>query len=262
MDRILEIVEQWNRLLRRKLKIDWGQVSTTSLKDYEREGSLTDRKLLNSLSKLGYPMFEPTEELEVNKTLAEVVKSSDTRRWEGFPVMLANAAESYQFSPAMVNELLKTNEKKDLFHGVMLLSGAMYSLFHLSFPWLNTFYKDLSKADQAKVKKWKRVLSSNHTLQLKDVTFDPERLKRLFELYFEEKVEKLKRRRERYEEFSLEYALSQVFSPKQRELFNKKLEGLPLTKTEREYYSRTVKKKVFALANSDLHSLSKTLLGI
>ena len=34
------------------------------------------------------------------------------------------------------------------------------------------------------------------------------------------------------------------------------------TKTEQEYYSRTVKKKVVALANSELHSLSKKLLGL
>jgi hypothetical protein len=34
-----------------------------------------------------------------------------------------------------------------------------------------------------------------------------------------------------------------MFSPKQKELFKKRLEGLPLTKTEQEYYSRSVKKK-------------------
>jgi hypothetical protein len=31
-----------------------------------------------------------------------------------------------------------------------------------------------------------------------------------------------------------------MFSPKQKELFKKRLEGLPLTKTEQEYYSRSV----------------------
>ena len=58
----------------------------------------------------------------------------------------------------------------------------------------------------------------------------------------------------------MEYALSQLFSPKQKELFKKKLEGTPLTKTEQEYYSRTVKKKVIALANPELHHLSRKLL--
>jgi hypothetical protein len=73
-------------------------------------------------------------------------------------------------------------------------------------------------------------------------------------------VEKDRRRKEKLKEFSFEYALSQIFSPKQKELFKKKLDGLPLTKTEQEYYSRTVKKKVVALANSELHSLSRSLL--
>ena len=45
------------------------------------------------------------------------------------------------------------------------------------------------------------------------------------------------------------------------ELFKKKLDGVPLTKTEREYYSRSVKKKVVALANPDLHRLALKLLS-
>ena len=122
--------------------------------------------------------------------------------------------------------------------------------------------KGLSKEDKALVKTWKNYLARNQTLKCNDTEFDPERLKGLFELYFEKKTEKDRRRKEKFEEFSLEYALSQVFPPKQKELFRKKLEGLPLTKTEQEYYSRTVKKKVVALANSELHGLSKGLLEI
>jgi len=66
--------------------------------------------------------------------------------------------------------------------------------------------------------------------------------------------------REKLDEYSLEYSLSQVFSPKQKELFKKKLEGKPFTKTDQEYYSRTVKKKVVALANSELNALARKLL--
>ena len=33
-----------------------------------------------------------------------------------------------------------------------------------------------------------------------------------------------------------------------------------MTKTEQEYYSRSVKKKVLALANAELHSLARKLL--
>jgi hypothetical protein len=223
---------------------------------------MTDKKLLTSLSKLGFTMFEASEEPDVNETLAEVVKSHDTRLWEGFPALLANAAEDYQFTPEQVKHHLTRKEQKQHFHRLMLLSGSLFSLYHLSFSWWSKLKKDLSKADKALVKKWRNCLAHNQAIKYNDTEFDPQRLKKLFELYFEKKAEKDKRRKEKYLEFSFEYALSQVFSPKQKELFKKKLEGLPLDKTEQEYYSRTVKKKVVALANSELHSLSKKLLEL
>ena len=223
---------------------------------------MTDRKLLNSLSKLGLPMFEPSEEPDVNETLAEVVKSQDTRLWEGFPVLLANAAESFQFRPEKVEQRLSKKIQKDQFHRLMLLSGALFSLYHLSFTWWNRFKRGLSEKDRNLLKTWSGYLANNQSIELNDKEMDPGRLKGMFDLYFEEKAAKEKRRKERYEEFSLEYALSHIFSPKQKELFKKKLEGFPLTKTEQEYYSRSVKKKVVALANAELHSLAKKILGI
>jgi len=223
---------------------------------------MNDSKLLTSLAKLGFPMFEPSEKLDVNETLAEVVKSQDARLWEGFPVLLANAAEDYQFHPDQVKQQLKKKEQKDHFHRLMLLAGSLFSLYHLSFPWWSRLHKGLAGKDKAWVKTWKNDLADNKAVKFNDVELDPERLKGLFELYFEKKAEKDRRRKAKYEEFSLEFALSQVFSPKQKELFRKKLEGLPLTKTEQEYYSRRVKKKVVALANAELHSLSKKLLEL
>lgn len=220
---------------------------------------MDNQKLLNSLSKLGFPMFEPSEELDVNETLAEVVKSHDTRLWEGFPVLLANAADTYQFTSSQVEQRLSNKELKEQYHRLLLLSVAVYSYYHLSFSWLNNLKKDFTKKDEKFVKVWRNALVHNQPPNWAN-DFDAERVKGLFELYFEKKVEKNKRRKDKYEEFSLEYALSQVFSPKQKDLFKKKLEGDPLTKTEQEYYSRTVKKKVVALANSELHSLSRRLL--
>lgn len=221
---------------------------------------MTDDKLLKSLSKLGFPMLEPSEELEVNETLVEVVKSNDTRLWEGFPVLLANAGESYQFTPDQVERRLPTEELKERYHRLILLSAAVYAYYHLSFSWLAKLKKTFSDTDKTYVKAWLNALVHHQAPDWPEDGFDPERVRGLFELYYEQKVEHDRKRKDRYEEFSLEYALSQVFSPKQKELFKKKLEGDPLTKTEREYYSRTVKKKVVALANSELHSLARKLL--
>ena len=121
-----------------------------------------DEKLLNSLAKLGFPMFETKEDLAVNETLAEVIKSDDTRLWEGFPVLLANADESYQFSIEVVTKLLKNKQEKDIFHMLLLLSGALFSYYNISFAWWNRLQKDLSEIDRLFVKRWKNDLLKFH----------------------------------------------------------------------------------------------------
>lgn len=186
---------------------------------------MTDAKLMKSLSKLGLPMFEPSEELDVNETLAEVVKSRDTRLWEGFPVLLANAADTYQFAYDLVDKQLPAHEDKDRFHRLLLLSLALYSFYHLSFSWSSKYKKRLSSDDVALVKQWRNDLAHNLTLAWGDVELDPERLKGIFELYFEQNAEKSRQRKEKYEEYSLAFALSQMFSQKQKELFRKGRKG-------------------------------------
>ena len=221
---------------------------------------MAEKKLLNSLSKLGLTLFEPSEELDVNETLAEVVKSRDTRLWEAFPVLLANAGDNYQFDLEQVERVLSNKKQRDQLRRLLLLSLSLYTFNHLTFYWMGKLNKTLTNEEKLLVKSWRNNLVHNQTLTWGDLQLDAERLKKMFEMYFEQSGARSRRRKEKFEEFSLEYALSQVFSPKQKELFKKKLEGLPLTKTEQEYYSRSVKKKVVALANSELHSLSQKLL--
>jgi len=62
------------------------------------------------------------------------------------------------------------------------------------------------------------------------------------------------------EEFGLEYSLSQIFSPAQKELVVKKLKREKFSKTENEYFSRVVRKKLLALANPEMHRLARRLI--
>ena len=89
-----------------------------------------------------------------------------------------------------------------------------------------------------------------------------ERVVNSFKNYFKRAEIDLKEVADLQDEFELEYAMSQIFSKRQKEIFLKKLKGEKLTKTEREYYSRTIKKKVLALANPDLHKLASKLLSL
>jgi hypothetical protein len=59
----------------------------------------------------------------------------------------------------------------------------------------------------------------------------------------------------------LEALLDRLFSPKQKQLIQKRLTRSAMTKTEREYYSRVVKKKLQAIASRDLQAIATRLAG-
>ena len=220
---------------------------------------MVNQKLLDNLNQLGFQLMETRADVDVNKTLAEVVKSKDKRLWEGFPVLLANAARDYNFDYNQVQQFLAKKEQQD-FRILLLLSLALFQHYHLSFAWTNQLKKAFSNQDLGRLKKLKKSLSQGNSVSVGNRRFDPSRLKQAFNNYFKQDAEKTRRLKEKHEELSLEYALSQLFSPKQKELFQKKLKGEVLNKTEKEYYSRRVKKKVAALANPELHRLAQKLM--
>jgi len=221
---------------------------------------MVNDKIFENLDRLGFSLMEPKEDFNANKTLAEVVKSKDTRLWEAFPVLLANAAHEYSFDKDQVLKNLITREDQESFQDLLLLSLALYQYYHLSFDWSNQLKKQLSDQDAVRLQKFRNNIAYGDIFYVGKKRFIPDRLFEIFNNYFKKDAKKTKQLKEKYEELSLEYALSQVFSPKQKELFKKKLKGEPLNKTEREYYSRAVKKKVSALANPDLHRLAQKLM--
>jgi len=221
---------------------------------------MANNKLFENLDRLGFSLMEPKEDFNANKTLAEVVQSKNTRLWEAFPVLLANAAHEYSFDKDQVLKNLTTREDQESFQDLLLLSLALYQYYHLSFDWSNQLKKQLSDRDAVLLQKFRNNIAHGDIFYVGKKRFIPDRLFEIFNNYFKKDAEKTKQLKEKYEELSLEYALSQVFSPKQKELFKKKLNGEPLNKTEREYYSRAVKKKVSALANPNLHRLAQKLM--
>lgn len=62
-----------------------------------------------------------------------------------------------------------------------------------------------------------------------------------------------------YKDTPITEALNQFFTERQQYIMYRKLAGLELSKTEREYYSRTIKKKLKAIAHPKLHDISRQL---
>jgi hypothetical protein len=212
---------------------------------------MENKQLLEKLARLGYPLLETQVSFDVNKALADVVKSKNVRFFEGFPVMLANAAQDKNFNYQKVEALLRNRKDKDLLKDLFLLSLALLkdTAYHLPWP--------LTDREKRKMGAFRGSLRLGTYARVGNYELNSERLKQVFSNYYVHKTRELKELGNKYEEMSLEFAMSQMFSPKQKDLFLKKLKGEMLTKTEREYFSRTVKKKTAALANSELHHLAQ-----
>lgn len=216
------------------------------------------RELLDKVKNLGYPLLETDEVLDVNQTLAEVIKSHDLRLWEGFPVMIAHSLETNQFSYDHIFSHLDDKKEREYFRNLVVLSLALYHYLGLEFVFADRvvqseyFNRDLHA-------KFIKAFRGKKDLNLIDRALSSTRMINTFKNYFRRAGIDLLEYSDKQDEFELEHSMSQVFSKKQKELFLRKLKGEKLTKTEREYYSRVVKKKVLALANSDLHKLAVRL---
>ncbi|MEJ2745876.1 MAG: hypothetical protein P8123_09370 [bacterium] len=206
---------------------------------------------------MGFPLLSVEERLNVNETLAEVVKSRDPRLWEAFPVLLARSVERGLFSYLEVRSVLTSKEAGN-FDSLVRTSYTLYYALGLDYSWLRQL------ESLPPLQNWQSEAELNRFQNQEDVKVGPltlskDRMTGHFRNYFQAEERDLKSLLAHKEEYSLEVALSQVFSPKQKELFLKKLRGDKLSKTELEYYSRRVKKKALALANEELHRLAKSL---
>ena len=217
----------------------------------------TKQKLLDRVASLGFPLMEAQKDVDANTTLAEVVQNGELRLWEGFPVLLMNSAERKLFDYAAAKKHLKPAEKNTL-DRLLLMSLVLYKTLDLKFSWAKKLLHNLPFSPQ-EFRKQVRDFKNKGYFKSETMFLPANRLTTTFQNYFQENLLRSNDTLTSKEEFGLEYALSQVFSPKQKELFLKKLHGENLSKTEKEYYSRSVRKKVTALANENLHRLVKSL---
>ncbi|MCK5492566.1 MAG: hypothetical protein KAJ14_05600 [Candidatus Omnitrophica bacterium] len=204
--------------------------------------------------------MEKDEWQNVNLTLADVVKSKNLRLWEGFPILLANSVEKGVFDYNKVNSYLNKASDKHYLTLLIAMSLALYKVLSLKFVWASKLYKALSDDYKKEVSFLYERLLKEENIKIDNYIVSSQRIKHTFNNYFKTKQVEFKDLLSLKDEYSLEYSLSQLFSPKQKELFLKKLRKEKLSKTEREYFSRVVKKKLLALANSELHRLAQKLL--
>lgn len=216
-------------------------------------------ELLNNVKELGFPLFETKKSVDANKTLAEVTKSKNSRLWEGFPLLLANTLERGLFNYREALKNFKNSQERNDFRKLLLMSLSLYKYLGLKFSHSDKLYN----SDYFNKKLFEKFLygfKEKNDLRWTGKHLSSVRVVNTFKNYFKHTALNFKDYVRMKDDFEFEYSLSQLFSNKQKELFMKKLKGEKMTKTEKEYFSRSVKKKVVALANSDVHKLATKLV--
>ncbi len=210
---------------------------------------------------MGFPLLEVDKEEEANSTLADLVMSRDLRLWEGFPVVLAYSAGKGLFDYNKTQQFLKSRFDRMNLGLLIMVSLALYKTLGLEFPWADALYAPFkSKFMSQRHEDYLAAFKNGQDLVVQGVLLSSQRVTVTFNNYFRKAQANLNDLLSVKEVMGLEYSLSQVFSPKQKELFLKKLRNEKLSKTEKEYFSRVVKKRVLALANPELHRLAQKLL--
>jgi len=219
--------------------------------------------LVFNLGRLGYSLVTPdvqeVGEDQVVELLAELVDSKDLRLVEGFPVVLANCAQrgmNLDFAALLAKHKPRSRKRQGL-EKLLLVSSDLLTRHGLEKP------EGLEKVSASLKAKYGDLLAADLLTLGRKVSLSTERLRNALRRYSanletsrsRRKKEKDKQRRS----FQLSYYLSTLFSPKQKELVLKKLNGEPLNKTEQEYFSRTVKKKLEALANPEVKKVAAAL---
>jgi len=220
-------------------------------------------ELVSALGALGYRLFTKENERvnsgKVLDVLDELSGSEDSRLIEAYPVVLANCAHrgiKLDISGLLSRHGQRSHSRSNL-EKLILASCDLLAEEGLDQPegievilkTLRPKYGDLLQGEVVDLGTHRSVSTERLRRTLRRYAIDLERHESARE----------KDRRKQLRSFQLELHLSTLFPPKQKELIFKKLKGDPLSKTEKEYYSRVVKKKLQGLANKELRKIALTL---
>ena len=175
-----------------------------------------------------------------------------------FPAVLAICARrglvlNYQ---ALFSRYLETNPKRQNLEKLLLASAIVFNLQGLEPPINLTEIADSLKSKYGNLlSKGKFQLSNGSHITLQD-------LRHALKAYTADRLKSHAHQNKTTlsPPDALDVYLDRLFSAKQKELVFKKREGRGLTKTEREYFSRIVRKKLEAIANEEVVGLARELI--
>lgn len=215
---------------------------------------MNNRKLTDSMNKYGYTLMD-NENIEENKQLLEgIANSSEHRIVEGFPVVFYNMINA---GGIFCKDIASSSEElRELIH----IAFACFNVEGKAYM-LGRFKRNGDcLIDEKKIKELINQFKKKYTLRVHGLEISSERIINTFRLYINERESKqIIEHLDSREEMELHQALNELFPRKQKEILLKKFKGEKLNKTEKEYYSRVIKRKLKALLNKDLRRIAEKI---
>jgi len=224
---------------------------------------MTKDQLLENLANYGYPLLKPVDKPE--EVLTALLDQDDARLLEGFPVVFLNMLKEQDKAKWEMDgwqaKGLSDRAKARLPY-LLALSAHLFKLYKMEANYERRALNILTKLNKGTevLSRVAEAFEKSESVNFDGFEFLPERFEKAFQTYVlqpsnDPAVEKKKHALEQ------ELLLSEIFTAKQKALLRKREEGKRLTKTEREYFSRVVKKRLKVLANDELHQLANRLLN-
>ena len=190
--------------------------------------------------------------------LDALASSDDTDVVARFPAVLALCARRGLAlnSQALFSRYWETSPKRQNLEKLLLISAAIFDLQGLKAP------KNLDKIAASLKPKYRDLLPGGKFQLSSGMYISIEALQNALKVYTSSQLKppEVKVQKPRLKPDSLDVYLDRLFSPKQKELVLNKRDGRAFTKTEREYYSRIVRKKLEAIASEKLVELARNLV--
>ena len=222
-----------------------------------KKGSETALKILDSL--LRDSGQKKINENQIIVILDALASADDAEVVARFPAVLAICARRGLAlnSQALFSRYWEASPKRQNLEKLLLVSAEIFKLQGLEPPGnlnkiaasLKTKFGDILSAGEFQ-------LSSGMNIAIQALENS---LVRYLSGYLHSQDHQV--RSPRLQSKTLDVYLERLFSPKQKELVYKKRDGKALTKTEREYYSRIVRKKLEAIASDEMTEIAKNLMS-
>jgi len=225
-----------------------------------------------ALRELGVPLMLPSKRLRLSDLLRALRETKDTRLLETLPVVLV-ALDKQRGEGDRAAAAYDPNGMTRLFTGPEGSHYAWWLAFALevvkatpAFQSAAVALENLVGADvpsKEKREAEKAFHSKARELAVFGTRLSAERMQTTLLDYasLEREAERgsLQTRLSLRAQYDLDRALTELFTARQRELLSKRLDGKPFTRSEKVYFYRTVRKRLKALANPDVHRLAVEL---